>query len=51
MTWTRHGPTGTVQDLPESCQLAGYQSVRGDWNVYGRVYVSSGQMGYAYYNP
>lgn len=50
-TWARHGPTGTVQDLPDSCQIAGYQSVRGDWTTPGRVHLSSGQMGYAYYNP
>lgn len=51
LTWARFGPTGTQQDLPVSCQICGFQSIRGDWNVYGRLYVSSQQSGYAYYNP
>ena len=49
--WNLFGPTGTQADLPKSCQLAGIQSIRGDWNVYGRLYVSSQQSGFAYYNP
>jgi hypothetical protein len=50
-TWALFGPTGTQQDLPPSCQMAGIQSIRGDWNVYQRLYVSSNGSGFAYYNP
>lgn len=49
-TWALFGPTGTSADLPASCQLCGIQSIRGDWNVYGRLYASSNQNGFAYYN-
>jgi hypothetical protein len=51
VTWSLFGPTGTQQDLPKSCQVCGIQSIRGDWNVYQRLYVSSQQSGFAYYNP
>jgi hypothetical protein len=51
VTWRLFGPTGTQQDLPASCQLAGIQSIHGDWNVYQRLYVSSQASGFAYYNP
>lgn len=51
MTWGLFGPTGTIQDLPATCALAGVQSLRGDWSVYRRLYVSSGTAGFAYYNP
>ena len=51
VTWTLFGPTGTQKDLPISCQLCGIQSIRGDMNVYRRLYVSSNQSGFAYYNP
>jgi hypothetical protein len=51
VTWSLFGSTGTQKDLPKSCQVAGFQSIRGDWNVYQRLYVASGQSGFAYYNP
>ena len=51
LSWARFGPTGTQQDLPKSLQLAGVSAIRGDWNVYGRIYASSAGMGNAYYNP
>ncbi len=50
MAWSLFGPTGTQADLPESCQLCGIQSIRGDFNTYRRLYVASTQSGYAYYN-
>jgi len=49
--WSRFGPTGTSHDLPASCQVCGIQSIRGDWNVYQRLYVSSQQSGFAFYDP
>jgi hypothetical protein len=51
VTWSRFGPTGTQNDMPISCQVAGFQSIHGDWNVYQRLYVCSGQSGFAYYSP
>jgi hypothetical protein len=55
VTWTLFGtsgqPNGINPDLPISCQLAGIQSIRGDWNVYQRLYVSSQGSGFAYYTP
>lgn len=42
---------GSQNALPASCQLPGIMAIRGDWNVYGRLYVASRQSGYAYYNP
>ena len=51
VSWSLFGATGTQQDLPKSCQLAGIQSINGDWNVFKRLYVCSGQSGFAYYNP
>jgi len=51
VSWSLFGPTGTSADLPVSCQLCGIQALRGDWNVYQRLYVSSQQSGFAYYNP
>ena len=50
-SWSLFGPSGTQQDLPKSCQIAGFQSINGDWNVFKRLYVCSGQSGFAYYNP
>ena len=51
VAWNLLGSTGTAQDLPLGQQIAGIQSIRGDWNVYKRLYVASGQSGYAFYNP
>jgi hypothetical protein len=51
VAWSLFGPTGTQADLPESCQLCGIQSIRGDFNTYRRLYVASNQSGFAYYNP
>ena len=51
VTWSLFGATGTRVDLPASCQLSGIQSLRADWNVYRRLYVSSRGSGFAYYNP
>jgi hypothetical protein len=54
-TWSLFGTSGQSNginpDLPASCQLCGVQAIRGDWNVYQRLYVSSNQSGFAYYNP
>lgn len=51
VTWTRYGPTGTQQDLPPSCQLAGIQAIRASWDIPGLIFIASNQNGYAYYNP
>ena len=51
MKWVLFGTTGTSRDLPASCQVCGIQSIRGDWNVYQRLYVSSRQSGFAFYSP
>lgn len=51
ITWSLFGPTGSQKDLPISCQISGYSAIRGDMNAYRRLYVASGAMGYAYYNP
>jgi hypothetical protein len=51
MNWTILGPTGTSADLPPVQQVSGIQSIRGDFNVYRRLYVAAQQTGFAYYNP
>jgi hypothetical protein len=51
INWNLFGTTGTSADLPKSCQVCGIQSIRGDWNVYGRLYVASEQSGFAYHTP
>jgi hypothetical protein len=51
VTWAPFGPTGTFADLPISCQVAGVSSIRGDWNVYQRLYAASRGCGFAFYNP
>lgn len=51
MKWSLFGPTGTTADLPISCQVAGVQSMRGDYNKYRKLFVSSNQSGFAYYDP
>lgn len=50
-TWTLFGPTGLQGDLPPTCALQGFQSIRGDWNTYRRLYVPTAGCGLAYYNP
>jgi hypothetical protein len=47
--WNVFGATGTTADLPSSCQIAGIQSFTADWDVYGQLYICSGQSGFAYY--
>lgn len=51
VTWTKFGATGKQQDLPKSCQIIGLNAIRGDWNVYRRIYGATAGMGLAYYNP
>jgi len=51
MEWSVFGPTGTQADLPPVSQMAGFQSIRGDMNVYGRLYAATNQCGYAFYEP
>lgn len=51
VTWERYGPTGLQKDLPPVCQLQGWQSIRGDFNKYGRLYAPTSACGLAYYNP
>jgi hypothetical protein len=51
VSWALFGPTGTLQDLPASCQIAGIIGLRGDMNVYQRLYLVTNQTGFAYYNP
>jgi hypothetical protein len=50
-SWNILGDTGGQKDLPESCQIAGIQSIQGDWDVFNRIYACSQQMGFAYYTP
>ena len=50
-SWAIFGATGTTLDLPPSCQIAGIQSFTADWEVFGQLYVCSGQSGFAYYQP
>lgn len=50
-TWNIFGPTGTQHDLPPSCQLSGLQNIQGDWNVFKKLYASSGQNGFAFFDP
>jgi hypothetical protein len=51
VNWVKHGLTGSLADLPHTCQLYGFASVRGDWNTYRRLYATSGGCGLAYYDP
>lgn len=51
VTWSLYGPTGLQGDLPNTCQLQGFQSIRGDWNTPGRLYAPTAGCGLAYYNP
>jgi hypothetical protein len=51
VTWSLFGSTGTCGDLPPVQQVQGFQSIRGDFNTYRRLYVSSQQTGFAYYTP
>jgi hypothetical protein len=56
VTWSLFGTSGQLinginSDLPASCQVAGIQAIRGDWNVYKRLYVSSNASGFAFYTP
>ena len=52
VTWSLFGPAGphrgTNKDLPKSCQLAGINAIRGDWDAYGLLYVASLASGFAY---
>lgn len=52
LTWSLFAhPNGNQSDLPDVCQIAGYQSIRGSWNKFGRLLVCSQQSGFAYYEP
>jgi hypothetical protein len=52
ITWTLFGPTGNLNaDMPVSCQVSGINAVRGDFNLYRRLFAVTGSMGYAYYHP
>ena len=51
VSWELYGPTGTQADLPPVNQLYGLVAIRGDWNVFGRIYGATPGTGFAYYNP
>lgn len=51
ISWSLYGPTGSHQDLPASMQVNGIGTIRGDWDVPGRIYVGNNGLGYAYYTP
>lgn len=46
---TQWATTGTAQLLPLSCQIAGFESIRGDWDVYRQIYTSNSQSGFAFF--
>lgn len=51
MTWSIFGATGTIADLPPLQSLTSITTVRGDWNVYQRIYLATQNKGFASYNP
>lgn len=51
VTWSLFGGTGTVSDYPITAQIDGITAIRGDWNVYERLYAATVQQGFIYYNP
>ena len=51
VNWSLYGPTGSQADLPPLQQVAGWQSIHGDWEVPGLVYAPTAGCGFAYYIP
>jgi hypothetical protein len=48
-TWSKFGRTGTQADLPPVSQICGIHSISADWSIFGRVYASSNQSGFAFH--
>lgn len=51
VSWALHGATGTQADQPPVSQLYAPVAIRGDWNVYGRIFIATPGTGFSYYNP
>lgn len=51
MSWSLFGPTGTGLDLPPVQNLTGFAAIRGDPNLYDRLFAATGNKGFAVYEP